>query len=1057
MRKLKTACLVFLSFAVLVPGSAFARWATKEDASVILESSHDQVYVHADGSYDIESDVTFSIQKEPGIDRMKLFRIPYDPNTSKLTVLSASTTNGASVLAVPLTAIEDKAVATSEQGLSNHHVIIIPFPAVQVGSKLSYKSKHHHNAPFVSGLFLMGLDLARQYFTNSDITEIRSEIPLVVKHKGASDIASFEQGRDQNLYTLKVSLLRPVHRLLAGEPFAAIHEDTLPRAEIGAAGKSWADVARPVSEKLEAALLEPLPPALESIVTEASKAATNAEKTRIAMAKLIDTVKYLGDWRTQRGYYLPRTLAEIATTKQGDCKDFSFATVAMLRRMNIPAHVAWVHRGPQDFLTGLMSRSNRAFTPLLPGLEHFNHAIVAAQIDGKRYWLDPTNPVAHVGLPFSDIADRAALVLNSATSTLSTIPKGSSGSFVEVTNYLAFRQSGKADVMSRVRLSGSQVNDLEQAKADIPEDERKYALFPMVEPPQDISYLGVVREMEPDAVPQALQSEASDIFTYVMQSKGTKTSLGNSFQVPSPGMLTMLMMPSGDRVTGVNLGDIGVYMKKYYLSNFALQGDVPQNCSIDSRWFSVSRGYEKKSGGLIVTDRLMTKVAEITHNDAMSPLFEDIEKKLAKCFDNPLLVYKWQLPDPRQKDFAPFSNPIINNKKDLEARASKISSGAAQDYYRYTYSKMLTYEILHSSAKDAAHALGRLGHYTGQQAYINSKESVPEDMEEKKYLLARALQMDPDELTANLNLGDDALDARDYDRALSIAERILLKHPKSPGAIAIKFDVWMYSPRFAAERMTKFQQIIDETNEILKDDDSCKVCLLGKLMEVYQKLGKQDEIEKVHRRLIEAQPKSAWALLNFAGFLNQMQRYEEAAEYARKSLKVAQVGMAHLQLSWALSGLAVNEFTIDSVSPKGISLCEEALEHDRRNRNCLRLLGEAYFQLGEQKHDPHLQALSREFTEADGHLALTEGKGPYIPLIGFARGGPMRISRPAAGAKTAAPSSDAVRPTTTAPAVTAAAQPLAASAQPNESAIENAAGERSPASISPPAASNATP
>ncbi|MFX5760916.1 hypothetical protein ABTE44_19495, partial [Acinetobacter baumannii] len=84
------------------------------------------------------------------------------------------------------------------------------------------------NAPYVPGVLNIKVSMGQSMFTNADVTEFRSEIPLVVKHKGASDIMSFEEGRDGVNYTLKITLLRPTFRIVA-EAAADITEDTLPR------------------------------------------------------------------------------------------------------------------------------------------------------------------------------------------------------------------------------------------------------------------------------------------------------------------------------------------------------------------------------------------------------------------------------------------------------------------------------------------------------------------------------------------------------------------------------------------------------------------------------------------------------------------------------------------------------------------------------------------------------------------------------------------------------------------------------------------------------------
>ncbi len=63
----------------------------------------------------------------------------------------------------------------------------------------------------------------------------------------------------------------------------------------------------------------------------------------------------------------------------GDCKDKSSLLVSALRELGITAHSV------------LVSTSSGHMLPqLLPSITNFDHVIVLAEIDGKKYWLDPT-------------------------------------------------------------------------------------------------------------------------------------------------------------------------------------------------------------------------------------------------------------------------------------------------------------------------------------------------------------------------------------------------------------------------------------------------------------------------------------------------------------------------------------------------------------------------------------------------------------------------------------------------------------------------------------------
>lgn len=971
------ARLAVLGIFALAALPAHARWANKEDSPLVLENSHDRIYVHADGSQDWESEFEISVVKEAGIDHMKLFRTAYDPNQEQLTVLEASITNGTSTLVVAPGMIEDKAVASEGQGLSSQHQLTIPFPAVAVASRMKVKMKRHVNAPYVPGVLNIKLNIAQSMFSNADVSEIKSELPLVVRHKGASDLVSFEEGKEGNLFTLKVSLQRPALRMITQEAAAFLTADTLPRIEVGAAGKTWAEMAKFFAAKLEAPLQEPLPPEFAEIVTAAAKETSGAAKAHLVMAKLIEKVKYMGDWRNERGYYLPRSLADITTTKQGDCKDLAFSTVVMLRKLGIPATMAIVHRGPEDPMVGMLTFSSLTFDPLLPGMNYFNHAILTAEIEGRKLWLDPTNPVAQVGDPFSDIADRSALVLDAQSTGLARVPKAGGSNLLSVERYFAFRSGGKADVMAGVSSTGPQALDIKRVKAMVPEEQRKFLLLSAAERGAHPQFLGDVETIESGMGMRAAPGTETGLFSYTVEGKGTKTSLGNSFQVSAPPGMRLFMMAGGGRVTGLRLGDPTVETRRTVLANFQLQGDVPESCEVANQWVRASRKFTKQPGGLEWTDRLETLVSNIPLADANSNPYVEFQKRLEKCFGDSLLVYKWELPDVRKPGFAPLPNFLIRDKTALQKRAERISEDTSQEYENYTYVRLLLNEVLQTSKnnEEIAKAIGSMSFNTRNQAFHSSVESDPDDVAEAVGLNKIALERDPNEVYGNLLAAGDALNHGAVETALAIYDKILEKHPKSPGANTGKWRLLVRRARSAALRENEYKNVIGKAEAMIVDPAvDCKKCITNFLMAAYSETQNVAKVEEQFMRLIQFSPHSAWALLNYANFLNDHNRYAEAEDYARKAIKMAPVGMAHLQLAEAISNKALAELLQNPASKEGIGHCEEALEHDRTNRNCLSALATIYGKLGNRDQDAHLQKLSGELQESVVKISAASGK-----------------------------------------------------------------------------------
>lgn len=132
-----------------------------------------------------------------------------------------------------------------------------------------------------------------------------------------------------------------------------------------------------------------------------------------ALATLHKRVRYTGLEFGQNAM-VPWTPEESWTRQFGDCKDKATALVAMLRSVDIEAHVALLRSG-----------QGQDVTQETPGMGGFNHAIVYVPAKGKSapaYWIDATVELASLGQVGSSIQGRLALVAATSTKKLIKIP-----------------------------------------------------------------------------------------------------------------------------------------------------------------------------------------------------------------------------------------------------------------------------------------------------------------------------------------------------------------------------------------------------------------------------------------------------------------------------------------------------------------------------------------------------------------------------------------------------------------------------------------------------------
>ncbi|MGQ0532977.1 MAG: DUF3857 domain-containing transglutaminase family protein [Caulobacteraceae bacterium] len=142
--------------------------------------------------------------------------------------------------------------------------------------------------------------------------------------------------------------------------------------------RDWAEVAT----NFEPLYREdsPLPAEIETeIKTIEATEPTPAGRAAAALRFVQSAIRYLAISMGEGGF-TPRPYEQICTTRYGDCKDKSKLFVAIARRLGLDAHPALVN-----------TRDGYIIDQVLPTGEIFDHCIVRLGVDGKTYWLDPTN------------------------------------------------------------------------------------------------------------------------------------------------------------------------------------------------------------------------------------------------------------------------------------------------------------------------------------------------------------------------------------------------------------------------------------------------------------------------------------------------------------------------------------------------------------------------------------------------------------------------------------------------------------------------------------------
>lgn len=402
---------------------------------------------NADNSTDCVSTYSFTILKPSGREMLSRIDRSYAETDSLIVEKAELTQPGGKPVPLDQSQIDTRTAPNPDQGFLRERQTSLAFPNLRVGTRISYTLREHFTAKPLSTQF--HYILSRPPMPVRDdrfVAEFKAERPIFVRSE-LMDAYRIEQSADKK--TLKVSLKKPQYTNYINEAGNAYLRHT-PRLELGSS-LDLQDNFGPFAARYNEILAAELPKGAAAAVA-AVKGKPAREQVAGLMQYINDTYRYLGDWRASERGYVPFSLAEIERNGYGDCKDLAILLAAMLKAAGIKAEPTLVSRG--DVVWDL----------LVPGMYAPNHAIVRAEVDGKTWWLDPTNPVFAPGRIMPDIQQRWALVLGADGKVRrDEIPLEAPGDTLRVTRSEHYTHDGEARVESRVELSNAPLMQLSVA------------------------------------------------------------------------------------------------------------------------------------------------------------------------------------------------------------------------------------------------------------------------------------------------------------------------------------------------------------------------------------------------------------------------------------------------------------------------------------------------------------------------------------------------------------------------------------------------------------------
>jgi Domain of Unknown Function with PDB structure (DUF3857)/Transglutaminase-like superfamily len=639
IRRLKTSltlsrCLI-CAFAVFSATPADARWADLNEASVSMEFSNGNIEVKSDGTSIATEEEELTVLNETGQDTVKVRHFFYYADSEDFKILEAKTINGDVEKKVPKNLIEDKAVANSNAGFTQLHQVMIAFPDVKVGSKIYYKIRKEIRRAVVPGFFWVPMMYGANRIEKTGTVTITSELPLYFKKNDPENKLDISIQNGEKRSTLKVVLKSPVYKEVIDEPLAMLDPALLTFAEISTS-PNWSDLSNNLSQGFDRVVAQPLPPELQKIYETASKKTSLSNKVDSVVSDLASLLNYLGDWRTTEGKYSPRNLKDILENRQADCKDFAAASVAIFRKLGIDAWVALVKRGTVHIDPKNPNRPIVILNSLEPSVQAFNHAIVYFESDGKKYWIDPTNPNSF-GLEIrDDIADRDALILRPKEVGLNHIPAPDpSTQFVEVQRRINMSDPGKIDGNTEIKFKGRAAiffTGLTKKRSRQEVDSFVAKMAAMYRPPSQ--YTVDPYDLSSDVVRDL------DFKVKYSEKNFLPKDDESVFRLPPEIPLFWTKLESKGRVSGLFIGESMTVKKDYVIEGGSLVNPAREKCRIESPWVDASLDNEKTSTGVRIKVDYKIKKGIISQSELASKDYEETTYKLATCLLERSIKYK---------------------------------------------------------------------------------------------------------------------------------------------------------------------------------------------------------------------------------------------------------------------------------------------------------------------------------------------------------------------------------------------------------------------------------
>lgn len=616
-------CSLTVILSICCLSQSQARWSNEGEADVVYENFEDDVTVYKGGRVVLIRTIDAKALNERGRERLGTNRFTYNSNIETIEILEASAIFEGKKYDVPKKMIEKKPLASQGAGFDQLNQFLISFPKIGVGTQIHIKYKITTNKQPLPNYYTDMFQLGDGALWNKATIRLRSELPF---HKLVNDprnsllVTESKEGKFQKL---TISLQKPLYESVTNEmTFVPDHLRTWVKVSTL---EKVDDIGNAIASHFESVLKESLPPLLESIKEEAAKEKTPVEQMNKVSSLLAESVRYMGDWRTIEGKFTPHSLKEITKNGVGDCKDFSVAMGAILKKLGFDVHVTLVARGD-----GYLSP-----TKFLPTLSLYNHAMLKVQTkEGKVYWIDPTNFVTMSDGVFSDISNRPCLVLSPKESKAEFIPAISPiHSFYEIDKKLSLQGENGLLTQGKLALRGEEAVRLTGA-----------ALINSISEIEDGMLLSLSKDPNaknkkivfPDLTSRIVK-DISITYQFEQEDCVLMTNGGHGIMLDSPWCKPYLSV-TPDQVGTLFVGTPSQMSRTIHILNNKIKDIEKLDFMVKTPWLEVNRKCISEKDDVIIRETITLLKSFISAEEVASPQYKDLQKILRTYCTNVAVI-----------------------------------------------------------------------------------------------------------------------------------------------------------------------------------------------------------------------------------------------------------------------------------------------------------------------------------------------------------------------------------------------------------------------------------